>query len=158
MGGDVAVLARVVSPLGRASSDLVATLHEEVEKGAEEINRLEELTRQEIQSALASGADGVFYELEGAYPARTTPMEYGGHFLEVDRRLLTEIETATFNILFVCGEKEPYIDFVSDLPAHAFAWDPDSGVTSDYVRTMRQGALAYTDCEIQLELLAGANR
>jgi hypothetical protein len=157
--GETAVLARILSPLGRAiksGSSLVARLHDDVESGAHELEHLANETRSEMLAALANGADGVFYELDGAYPAVTTPMEYGGHFLEVDRRLLSEVEQANFNVLFVCGESEPYIDFVSDLPAHAFAWDPRSGVTAEYVRTMRQGALACEGCEILLDLHAGA--
>jgi hypothetical protein len=154
-GKDAAVLARVVSPLGRANKELVATLHQDIEKGAQEVERLADETKGEMLQALANGADGIFYELDGAYPSVTTPMEYGGHFLELDRRLLTEVEQATFNLLYVCGENEPYIDFVCDLPAHAFAWDPRSGVTKEYVRQMRQGALACPDCEIELDLHAG---
>jgi hypothetical protein len=79
-------------------------------------------------------------------------MEYGGHFLEVDRQLLSGVIDARFNALYVRGGSEPYIDFVSDLPAHAFAWDPQSGVTVAQVREVRQGALASTDKDADIEL------
>ena len=152
-GGDAAVLAHVLSPLGRAVRSgvpLVALLHEDVEKGGAVLERLTDEARSEMLTALANGADGVFYELDGAYPAVTTPMEYGGHFLEIDRKLLTEVEGARFNMLFVCGQEEPYIDFVCDLPAHAFAWDARSGVDAAYVRTVRDGALACEGGEFRL--------
>lgn len=163
IGSDNAVLARVLSPLGRAMKqgiDIVSLLHKDVERGATELERLTDEAKGEMLAALANGADGVFYELDGAYPEVTTPMEYGGHFLEVDRRLLSEIEQARFNVLYVKGDKDPYIDFVCDLPAHAFAWDPRSGVAADYVRSMRTGALMGVGCEIGLEAndLAEASR
>jgi hypothetical protein len=156
---ETAVLARVLSPLGRAmraGEKIVAILHENVVAGGERMRELIGDARAEMAAGLESGADGVFYELEGAYPAMTTPMEYGGHFLEADRQLLGEVQSARFNVLFVCGEHEPYIDFVSDLPAHAFAWDERSGVTAEYVRTVRSGALASVGGEIALKLNAAS--
>jgi hypothetical protein len=131
--------------LGRAIRDgvnIVPELHADIDRGTELLNGLAQETREEMHGALERGADGVFYILDGAYPGVTTPMEYGGHFLELDRHLLTEVMDARFNVLFVRGEREPYLDFVSDLPAHAFAWDPRSGVSIEYVRSIRKGALA----------------
>lgn len=162
-GGDAAVLARVLSPLGRAIKaeiPIVALLHEDVEQGAKTLDRLTDEAKSEMLAALANGADGVAYELDGAYPAVTTPMEYGGHFLEVDRKLLAELVEARFNLLCVKGEQEPYIDFVCDLPAHGFAWDQRSGVTPEYVRSMRDGVLVGEGCEIGMELndCAGVGR
>jgi len=150
-----AVLARVLSPLGRAlrtDERIVAMLHENIVAGGERLRELVGEARAEMATALEAGADGVFYELDGAYPAMTTPMEYGGHFLEADRQLLDEVHGARFNVLYVCGEQEPYIDFVSDLPAHAFAWDGRSGVGAEYVRTVRTGALACDGGEIALQM------
>lgn len=156
---DCAVLAEVRSPLGLALSEgtnIVSELHNDIDRGTEILNGLVNRTRSEIQGALHQGADGVFYILDGAYPGITTPMEYGGHFLELDRQLLTEAQDARFNVLFVCGEEEPYIDFVSDLPAHAFAWDPRSKVESEYVRSMRHGALAADEDGAEIRLVVGA--
>ncbi len=157
---DSAVVCAVLSPLGRAIKNglhIVQELHADIDKGTSLLNVLAEETRIEMHSALEHGADGVFYVLDGAYPSFTTPMEYGGHFLELDRHLLTEVIDARFNVLFVCGEKDPYIDFVCDLPAHAFAWDPRSGVTVGYVRSMRLGALAATGDEADILLAINSN-
>ena len=65
-----------------------------------------------------------------AVPDSTTPMQYGGHFLEIDRRLLSS--DALFNVIFVQGPSEPYAVFVSDLPAQAFAWDSRSGLGAEH--------------------------
>lgn len=142
---DSAVLATILSPLGRAIRDsvnIVSELHGDVDRGAELLDRLVAETRSEMQAALHQGADGLFYVLDGAHPAVTTPMEYGGHFLELDRQLLLEVQGARFNVLYVCGASEPYLDFVSDLPAHAFAWDSRSGASVADVRAVRKGAIA----------------
>ena len=143
--GEQAVLGHVVSPLGkamRAGLALTRLLSDDLEAGARQLEELTEQTRSEMKEALDQGADGVFYELDGAYPSQTTPMEYGGHFLEVDRQLLEEVKGARFNVLYVCGDKDPYVDFVIDLPAHAFAWDTTSGVEFAEVRRQRDGAIA----------------
>lgn len=140
-----AVLGHVVSPLGmamRSGIALTKVLSDDLEAGAKKLEELTEQARSEMREALDQGADGVFYELDGAYPSQTTPMEYGGHFLEVDRQLLDEVKDARFNVLYVCGDEDPYVDFVIDLPAHAFAWDVASGADFDEVRRQREGALA----------------
>ena len=140
-----AVLGHVVSPLGKAMRTGVALtkiLSDDLKAGARKLEELTEQARAEMREALEQGADGLFYELDGAYPSQTTPMEYGGHFLEVDRQLLEEVKGARFNVLYVCGDKDPYVDFVIDLPAHAFAWDTTSGVEFEEVRRQRDGALA----------------
>ena len=154
--GGQAVLAQVLSPFARAISrgmKLTQLLHDDPAAGGDALAELTEEARAETARALESGADGVYYELDGAYPARTTPMQYGGFFLEVDRRLLAEIEPEGFNILFVKGDVEPYIDFVSDLPAQAFGWEVASGVSVESVREMRQGALAAADPHADVLLL-----
>jgi hypothetical protein len=154
-----AVLATVLSPLGLAMAErtnIVAELHADIDLGNKKLGELTERTRDSLHTALHDGADGVFYVLDGAYPGTTTPMEYGGHFLEIDRHLLAEVQDARFNVLYVRGEQDPYLDFVSDLPAHAFAWDPRSGVRAEQVRQMRHGALATADDDGEFRLIVGA--
>lgn len=154
--GEQAVLGHVVSPLGKAMRSgfaLTKVLHDDPVAGAKKLNELTEQTRSEMELALEQGADGVFYELDGAFPSQTTPMEYGGHFLEVDRQLLDDIKDARFNVLYVKGDQDPYVDFVIDLPAHAFAWDTASGVDINELRKQRPGALATNseDADVLLE-------
>ncbi len=73
-------------------------------------------------------------------------MQYGGFYLERDRELLEEAKDATFNLLWIDAGEEAYLDFVSDLPAHAFAWDIDAtDVSVVQMRAMRPGALAAED-------------
>lgn len=149
---DKAVLALISSPLGRAVDqglDLNEALHRDPARGNEMLDGLVSEVRAEMTEALARGADGIFYRLQGAHPGVSTPMQYGGFYLERDRELLEEVAEARLNVLFVEGGPEPYLDFVSDLPAHLMAWD-DQNVDLQSVRAMRPGAIAATheDAEV----------
>lgn len=143
-----AVLAEIVNPLGRAiarSITLPKTLRESPEDGQAKLQQLVEETRADIDLALAAGADGIFYRLEGAHPPVTTPMEYGGFFLEADRQLLQSAESGKANVLFAHGTAD-YFEFLTDLPAHVFAWDRElAGDVLERVRSMRKGPLACMD-------------
>ena len=152
-GGDERlVLAEVLSPFGRAVQfrlPLSTLLREEPGHGQEELEKLVEVTRQDIDTAILAGADGIFYRLRGAEPEFCTPMEYGGFYLERDRELLESVKDARLNVLSVEGGPEVYLDFVSDLPAHLFAFDLNHQSLSD-VRSMRSGVLAtqHPDAEV----------
>jgi hypothetical protein len=105
-----------------------------------------ESARREIDLSLAAGADGILYCLHGATLAHMSPMSYGGHFLERDRELLSAYSSRAQIILFVAGGEGTYFDFVSDLPASAFAWDANSSmITASEMRSIRAGALASAD-------------
>jgi hypothetical protein len=57
--------------------------------------------------------------------------------------LLAEVTAARFNVVFVQGGDETYLDVVSDLPCAAFGWDEqENNVSAAEVRTMHRGALA----------------
>lgn len=149
---DKAVLAEVLNPFGRAIQfrlPLSTLLREEPDAGQAELEQLVSVTKTDIEQAILAGADGIFYRLKGAEPAFSTPMEYGGFYLERDRELLQEVEEARLNVLYVEGGPETYLDFVSDLPAHVFAFG-SAEQSIDSIRQMRQGALAGPDpaCEI----------
>lgn len=143
---DRAVLAEVVNPFGLALArdlDLNELLDQDPARGGEILDGLVQETRNTIAMALAAGADGVLYRLHGACPSHCSPMQYGGHYLERDRELLSEIADARLNVLFVVADEEPYLDFVSDLPAHFFGWDDRaSGVSAVEGRAIRGGAVA----------------
>lgn len=144
-GGEEAVLVSVNSPLARAleaGDDIYARLSDDPSAGELALQALAVQVRAEVAEALNGGADGICYRLAGATPAYSTPMQYGGHFLEIDRALLEEVADARFNLLLVEGDNEPYLDFVSDLSAHAFGWSAASGVSVRYMQGMRPGALA----------------
>lgn len=144
-----AVLGEVKSPFGLALERGIALgdrLRDEPEEGERTLLRLVEAVRAQIELVLDAGADGVFYCLDGAYPPASTPMEYGGHYLETDRALLDSIAQARLNILYVVGGPETYFDCLADLPAHAFAWDIEaSGIGMEQMRAIRPGALAAAD-------------
>lgn len=110
---------------------------------------------QLARGALQVGAIGVLYEIRGATPSECTPMEYGGLYLERDRELLEALKDSGANVLYV-GGREPYLDFVSDLPAHVFAWDVAlSEISVGEVRAMRPGALAADDPDADILLTGG---
>ncbi len=143
--GDQVQLVSIDLPLARALREGVALsqiLHDTPAEGEAILKRLEEECRAEMSRALETGADGICAEMKGAEPSQSSPMEYGGHYLEVDRRLLHEVAPARFNILYVHGA-EPYLDFVSDLPAHAIAWDMKANDADlAEIRDMKAGPVA----------------
>jgi hypothetical protein len=70
-------------------------------------------------------------------------MQFGGLYLEQERELLSEIREARFNVIFVEGGDETYLDVVSDLPAAALGWDEvRNPMPPSQVREMHRGALA----------------
>ncbi|HRI43137.1 MAG TPA: hypothetical protein PLL78_02865 [Fimbriimonadaceae bacterium] len=154
---DQAVLAEVKSPFGLALErglPLNDLLRDQPAEGEAVLRGLDETVRSAIDLALGAGADGVFYVLDGAYPPAASPMQYGGHYLEVDRAILSGIAEARLNILYVPGGPETYFDCLTDLSAHAIAWDlAASGVAVEQMRAMRPGALAAADSAADILLL-----
>lgn len=159
---DLLLLAEVVNPFGLAIErglDLNALLKSDPEGGATKLDELIASVKATIDDVLSRGADGILYRLHGASPEWCTPMQYGGYYLERDRELLQQASRAKFNWLFVAGDSEVYFDFVSDLPAQAFAWDgPTTGVTATQMREIREGLLASADeaSDILLSTVTGS--
>jgi hypothetical protein len=153
------LLAEVSNPFGLALQkgiDLNSALKDDPTVGGDLLDTLVEEVRLNICSSLKSGADGIFYRLHGACPKHCSPMQYGGHYLERDRELLSTASAASLNVLFVAGHEELYIDFVSDLPANVFAWDRElTQVSAGDVRSARIGATASSDPTSEITLLIG---
>ena len=153
------VLAEISNPFGLALKkgiNLNKALKDDPTVGGEILDILAEEVRGKIASSLEKGADGIFYRLHGASPRHCSPMQYGGHYLELDRDLLQEASEAQLNVLFVAGDEELYIDFVSDLPANVFAWDSGkTHISAEQVRAARKGAVASSDPTSEISLLIG---
>lgn len=145
---DRLTLVEVLNPFGLAQAEgvnLNELIYTDPEAGNQKLDELVEKVRGAIRAALASGADGVFYCLKGAEPSLSTPMQYGGYYLERDRELLAEIGD-TPSAVFVDAGEGAYMDFVSDLPAAFFAWDIDrTDVSVARMRSLRPGPLAAED-------------
>lgn len=141
-------LVDVTNPFGQALLDginLNELIYTDPEAGNQKLDELVDRVRSLIKTALDSGADGVFYRLKGAEPSLTTPMQYGGYYLERDRELLAEI-SETPSAVFIDAGEGAYMDFVSDLPAAIFAWDIDRTDESVVrMRSLRPGLLAAED-------------
>jgi len=141
-----AVLVEIDNPFGRAMQrgiDLNAEFDKGPSVGDAAFGGFVQETRLALASAIESGADGVLYRVFGAEPSLSTPMQFGGFYLEQERELLGEITDARFNVVFVEGGEETYLDVVSDLPGNAFGWDEErNAVSASTVRAMHQGALA----------------
>ena len=154
-------LVEVANPFGIAmmrSLDLNALLKIDPKAGNDVLTELCEESTRSIDTAFASGADGVIYTLYGARARHCTPMQYGGFYLEKDREILSRISEAFFNMVFVVGDEDVYLDFVSDLPAHALAWDiTSSRISVEDVRLMRSGALACDDPAADILLEPGTS-
>ncbi len=151
---DQAVLAVIPSPLTVALKqdlDIFNELESDPEAGNQTLDRLVATTQVAINDALHAGADGICYLIEGASPDVSTPMQYGGFFLERDREILAAFTDARFNLIAIAGTSEPYIDFVSDLPANAFAWQTESGWTPAQVAELRTGSLAADHAEAHIQ-------
>lgn len=160
-GPDSIRLAPTLNPYGLAlqtQTPVDDELADDPKKGEATLDRLVADTKSAIRTSLDQGADGILYLLYGARGLHTSPMEYGGHFLERDREILSEVEDAAFNMIFVVGEDDAYLDFVSDLPAHAFAWDcRATGTSVADMRSLRQGALATNSPDADIELRFGTD-
>ncbi len=148
-------LIEVPNPCGQAilgQSNLSGILRESLMEGSA---ALEDATRQvhhAIEKSRELGADGIIYEIFGADPSYSTPMEYGGHFLEVDREILSSYERR-FRMIFLVGGEEAFLDFVCDLPGEIFAWDvKGTGISVAEMRKMRKGILAAADPEADILL------
>jgi uroporphyrinogen-III decarboxylase len=152
-----AVMAEVPNPFGKAWArgiDLNALLANDPPEGAKVLDGLVESARKAMLQCLEAGADGIIYRLHGATAVHCSPMQYGGHYLERDRELLEEVKDARFNLAFVVGDRDLYLDFVSDLPAHVLGWDDRvSGIPTIEGRALRGGAVATFDEEADVILV-----
>ncbi len=68
----------------------------------------------EILDELRMTPGDILYVLRGAEPEFSTPMQYGGLFLEQDRALLQSVGGRNV-VLRVEGGDEVYMDFLEDL-------------------------------------------
>lgn len=135
--------------------DPVALLKDTDSSASQIVEEAEGVRYREARGAIDGGAIGVFYEIHGADASRCTPMEYGGLFLERDRAFLESVADAPCNFVYING-KEPYLDFVSDLPAQIFGWDAvGSGIVVAEVRKLRTGLLATNDPQADIILDGG---
>ena len=149
---NAAVLMEVGNPFGAALLDDV-DLNDEFEKGPDvggvAFEKYVDLTRAALDSALSAGADGVLYRVFGAEPGLSTPMQFGGLYLEQERELLHGISDSRFNVVYIEGGEGAYLDVVSDLATHALGWDElRSAIPASEVRAMHRGALA---CGLNIE-------
>lgn len=145
---DRLTLVEVLNPYAlaqAASVNLNELIYTDPDSGNRKLDEYVDACRAAIRKALDSGADGVLYRLKGAEPSQTTPMQYGGYYLERDRELLEEIES-TMSVVYIDAGEGAYMDFVSDLPAKFFAWDIDrSDVSVVRMRSLRNGPLVAED-------------
>lgn len=144
-------IVEVLNPFGKAESrgiDLLGCLERDPLNAGALLDSLVQETKAELESA----TNGVFYRLFGATPAKTTPMQYGGFFLERDRELLDAARPP--RILFIEGTEDVYFDFVGDLPAELFGFDIACGVPVQEVRAIRKGPVLADSAEADVRLSA----
>lgn len=70
----------------------------------------------EILEELRMAPGDIVYVLRGAEPEYSTPMQYGGLFLEQDRALLQSVQGRNVTLRIEGGD-EVYMDFLEDLPS-----------------------------------------
>lgn len=66
-------------------------------------------------------AEGYLYWIGAATPEWTTPMQFGGYFLEREREVLDSLVGSGKPVILALTGSEPYLDFISALPATAIA-------------------------------------
>jgi len=142
----------VLNPFARAQEagiDLLGILDEDPSRGETKLNAFADETRAALESA--SAYDGVFYRVVGACPDLCTPMQYGGHFLEVDRELLKAVSVPL--IVFIEGS-DIYLDFVSDLPCTWMSWDTTTNsISLEEAQAMRAGEFLLPGGVTEAELV-----
>ena len=151
-------MRRIDGPFRRAEKagiPIVELFDKDVSSGEEMLAKLVSETRQEL-----SDEEGpALYVLSGPEPAKTTPMRYGGLFLEKDRELLEFAREKGREVwLLVDAGPGAYLDFVSDLPADVFAWDAkETGFSLTEMRKLRAGKLCANEegADLPFEALNG---
>lgn len=143
-------LVEVANPFGQAlkdGCDLNALLAASVEEGQAKLESYRAKTTKEISRVAKGYGDMVLYLLYGANEAWCTPMQYGGFYLEQDREILAAAQHAGIPVLlWVVGESGTYLDFVSDLPAHAIGWDTKAaGYPVAQMKAVRTGLVFAPD-------------
>lgn len=153
---EAAVLWAVPNAFARAGNEIVELLRlseQDPGRADERLSGFAEQALSQIEAAKREGADGVFYVLSGADPSRSTPMQYGGLFLELDREALSKACEMGMCFLYLDAARGAYLDFVADLPASVFGWDrARTGVEVAAVREVRPGALFADDPEADILL------
>lgn len=149
-------LVEVLNPFGLAQlrgTRLNSVLENDPAVGDRLLQDLAGEVKHFVEVGIAAGVDGFLYRLHGANPEHSTPMQYGGHFLEVDREILASFDGLPIRAVFVVGGEGTFLDFVSDLPAELFGWDVEKSETNpSRVREYRKGALmaATPDADVFL--------
>lgn len=122
--------------------NLLDLLETDPDRGQSVLEGLVEETRKDLETAQFP----LIYRLSGPEPAKATPMQYGGFFLERDRELLEQARTKGEVWLYIDAGADAYLDFVSDLPADVFAWDAQrTGFSLSEMRKLRSGLLSCNE-------------
>lgn len=120
----------------------LGSLSDNPEAAVPELERIHRSIADEIQTA----GEKIVYRLSGVDPAKATPMQYGGLFLERDRELLALAKARGEVWLLVDAGPGAYLDFVSDLPADVFCWNArETGFSLSEMRKLRQGRLCTNE-------------
>lgn len=153
---EAAVLLAVPNAFARTGSEseeLLRLSEQDPARADQLLTSYSERTLSQIEAAAQVDADGIFYGLAGAEPSKSTPMQYGGLFLELDREALARACEIGLCFLYIEGAGGAYLDFVADLPANAFGWDrAATGAEVAEVRKLRPGALFAEDPDADILL------
>jgi uroporphyrinogen decarboxylase len=134
-GPDVPMVATVFSPLMVAQfmlpggiDGLFALMREHpdaLERGLEAIaTTLEGYVRLLLREG--NGIDGIFYATNVATRDRLSAADFHRFQARFDGRILAAAESATFNILHMCGSGILFDEFVH-YPVHVFSWATSAG-------------------------------
>lgn len=123
--------------------DLPTLLRSDPIAGEELLSRMIDEALTELEGAIEGEADGILYQLSGASSEWTTPLAYGGHFLEAERSVLaSEIPLDRPLVIHVVGQEDLYLDLLADLPCSGLAWNSMAS------RLSMQEARHYFSCAL----------
>jgi hypothetical protein len=118
-------------------ADIPELLRADLTAGEELLSRMIDEALAELEVAVAGEPDGILYQLAGASSEWTTPLAYGGHFLEAERSVLERAKRRGWPlVIHVIGHRDLYLDLLADLPCAALAWSSRASRLS--VRELRQ--------------------
>lgn len=149
------IFALIDSPITKSierNMDVFQTLQKDPHAGNQILQSLVEETEREVRIALDSGVFGILYRIEGAHPNFCTPMQYGGHFLELDRQILETAQRATCSAIWIEGGPDAYLDSVTDLPTTILGFRSGSG-DLNWIRQVRKGLIAMDGHEGDIEIV-----
>lgn len=132
-GPDVPIVATIFSPLmvttymtpGRRD-EVLRLMRDDPAKLEQGLAAITETLTQYARDCIAAGIDGIFYATTLATQPLISKAECKQFQRPYDLAILKAVESASFNIMHVCGDNTRFDEFV-DYPVSVFSWATTPG-------------------------------